>query len=278
MKKHKFNLKKTIVVKSLMDSFIAIKENKLFFLFLILGEIAFVILVAMGLVYFSGEILTHAKPIFEPLSNIAQDGQIDLMSLYDNPAEVLNEYSLMKMNVFLFLMFLLIVYLIFEGVNWDLANMIAVKQDFLIYPVKFWLLTLIFLIPVGVIMWIFTRISVSSMIVTPYIYGSAVLAVVLVYFMRISYTFAVRYKIKDIFTGTFKDTFVFGAKKAHIYIITFLIICGLNVLSMYLIYLLLEANILFLLLALILFILILGWEKIYLMVTTCNVVECKIKK
>lgn len=272
MKKSKFNLKENVVVRSLKDSFAAIKNHKLFFLLLIIGEIAFVVISSIILVYFSSEIIRYAQQVFEPL--IGVEGPIDITEIYDQPLEVVESFSMLKTNMFLFGLFFLLIYLVLNGVNWDIANLIAVKKDFMIYPIKFWILTLLFLIPMGIILRIFNMISIDAMNLEPYVFITGILIAVFFYFMRISYTFAVRYEIKDIFEAL-KNTFAYGIKKIHIYIITFAIICGLNILSVYLIYLLLEAHIALLSLALIVFILILSWQKIYLMITTCNLVECK---
>lgn len=260
-----------ILKKSLKESIEVIKKHKLIFLILFFTQLVFLIISSLTFVNFSVSIGENMQAFLEPLEAIANIPEEQMMNLADSEVmdslepmfEKYGYYNQIIKNLTLFVVSMYIIYIIINGINWDMSNlMVNKKSPFLEYQVKFAILVFIFTLPIiafiNITMQYVFNIEQIQIAVPIYI----LVMLIALYFMYLSFASINKVKMISHYPTIIKDAFLTGVKKAHILFPVLLITTGIPALLIYIISTQLEANFLLLLSLIGLFVLLINWGRI----------------
>jgi hypothetical protein len=239
-------------------------------------QLLFLIISSFALVNFSVSIGENLKAFLEPIEMIASVPEDQLMTTIAPVVEKYGYYQEMLRNLTLFTVAMYVFYIVINGINWDLSNlMVNKKSPFLEYQIKFAILVFIFTLPIIAIINITTYylFSIEQLQIAIPFYG--IISLISLYFMYISFASINKVKMIAHYPTIIKDAFLTGVKKAHILLPTFLLTTGLPVLFMYIISAQLEENFLILLLLIAIFIVLINWGRIVLLLVVKKIEKIK---
>lgn len=264
------------VKKAIKQSTEVIREHKHIFLVLFATQLLFLIISSFVFVNFSMSVGENLKGLLEPIEAIANVPEEQLISSLGPIVEKYGTYQEMLKSLTLFITAMYVIYIIVNGINWDLSNlMVNKKSPFLKYEIKFAILVFVFTLPIIAIINITSQYVFNIEQLQIAIPFYALLSFILLYFMYIS--FASINKVMSIthYPTIIKDAFLTGVKKAHILLPTFLITTGLPALFLYMISTQLEENFGILLLLIAIFIVLINWGRIVLLLVVKQLEKIK---
>ena len=253
-----------IIFKSFKKSFRNIANAKYIFVVLFVTQLLFMIIVSAVFARYSVAFLEHSSAVMQPLqgTNLTLDG---LRSI--DPTNVYSEYKLMVQSIIMFFVLAYLCYIIINGVNWDLSNMIAGGKRVLThYIFIFALLVLIFTLPAMFLINYMSRVLFNLELAGAVVIVGFVLFLIALYFMFISFSLVNKYQVNGI-GHLLKNTFKHGFKDSNVLFPTYVIMFTPQAILFALASMLLEANFALLLLVLVLFILAVNWGRIYFLTT-----------
>ncbi|MBW2978200.1 hypothetical protein KY331_05110 [Candidatus Woesearchaeota archaeon] len=208
-----------------------------------------------------------------PMENISAEAESDeeILASLGPMMEKYSHYKSILKNVTLFVVTMFALYIVINGINWNLSNFILNQKSlFLKYQLKFGILFLIFIIPLIAIINFASKyiFSIDQIQIAIPVY--LIISLIFLYFMYIS--FAYIHKIKELkqIPKIIKQSLFTGIKKAKILISALILTTGLPVLALYTISTQLEANFLLLLFLIAVFILLINWGRITLLLVIKN--------
>ena len=141
------------MLNTLKDSFkqavISIKKHKLLFLLLFITQLVFLVAASTILMKFSISIGDSINEFIEPLENLANVPEEEIMTALAPLAEKYEHYEQMLKNLTLFVVYMYVVYIAVNGFNWSLSNLIVNrKAQFIRFQIKFKILFLTFTLPI----------------------------------------------------------------------------------------------------------------------------------
>ena len=217
--------------------------------------------------------MDSASVIVETLENqelTDEDVAMDFLqqqSLMEGSFALYNASKEVTKNVGILVALVLIIYVSLGGLIWSLTDQLLNKKkpkQFLAYIAKFALITVI----CGLLTFIILMLAGSRLKEElSFNYLWLILLVFVFYFVFISYSLIGKLKLKDLA----KQTFLIGIKKAHYILLAY----TTNILAIFLfgfiMYLLIEGFILLLTIAMILFILVYVWARLFLVIFIDNI-------
>jgi hypothetical protein len=250
-------------MKTVKQSFKNIAKHKTLFLVLFITQLLFLIALSFIFAKYTIAFLENANAIIEPLKE-SPLVQGNLAALYENPIETYEAYQQMIKNIAMLLTLSFVSYILINGVNWELSNMITGKKCRCIkYHATFALLTLIFVLPALLIINIFSRILFTVQLTSAILIIGLIVLLIALYFMYVSFSLINKYKLKKLL----KQTFKIGVKKFKTLIPTYIIMLIPQLIFLVLIYFLLEAHFLLLIGSTLLLVLSVNWARIYFLTT-----------
>jgi hypothetical protein len=257
---------RNIIKASLKNSFKNISKNKGLFAVLFITQLAFIIILSVIFTKYAVEISSHAQAVMEPLQDSALV-EMDITALYKNPTDIYQEYKQMLSSIFMFFLFVYLCYIVINGINWDISNMIlGGKCRCMHYLGTFAILFLIFTLPAVLLINIISKIFFSIELAAAIIILGLAIFLIAIYFMYISFSLINKYKLKDL-KKLLKHTFKIGFKNVPVLVTTHIIMLTPQIILLALIYRLLEANFFLLILLIILYIKAINWARIYFLTT-----------
>ena len=150
---------KQIILNSLKNSFRIIPKSKYMFSIIFITQLLFIILLSLIFAYYALSIAEHTQAIIEPLMQTEITSLEDFTSVYKDPEAIIQEYKSVINNIIMFFLSVYILYIILNGINWDISNLIVNKtSEFLHYQLSFAILALIFTLPAMLIINIISRL------------------------------------------------------------------------------------------------------------------------
>ncbi|MBD3249084.1 hypothetical protein GF336_03490 [Candidatus Woesearchaeota archaeon] len=204
----------------------AIFKHRIYFIILFFTQIAFIIAISAIFANYALEFSESAQKVIEPMGELT-----DQRSIMDQDLSgMMAAYDQMISSVMHFLLFSFIVYIIFNGINWDLSLLIVNdKEKFMRTIAQFGIFTLIFGIPALFLISIISRIVLSLNITSSLLVFISILLIIVSYFMHISFSLIHEYKIREI-KHHIKRTFSMGIRKTKhlvpVYLINLTAIAG----------------------------------------------------
>ena len=262
-----------IFLSSLKESVGKIRKNKIYFTLLFFTQLALIIIISAIFVNYSIKIGENMQEIIEPLQDFSATMiPEDAAAMLGNSEALSSAYDAMKMNIALLVLFSFIAYVIFGGINWNLANLIVNGRE---YP----LLTYQLIFGISALFLTFVALLFSAFFLSFMAYvGNNQLAVLLgtvllmgiTYFSFISFALIHKYNLKQI-KQLIKHTLQLGYKKFGTLSFSYAFMVLIIILFAGIVYLLLYSPMPALFFILILFILSMNWGKLYFLTTVNNV-------
>ena len=268
-------MKKKIIFSSFKESFKTIKKNRMVFLVLFLLQLLFFSLMFFVNLYYQPKIMDSVINVMDYVSKQnPADGET---ILGEDPLMIHNNYEEMVYNLSLLAVWCFFIFVFVNGsIFYLISKLIYDKnfnfkicfekykentKEFFVYLLKFGIVCLIFFLLIFLFLYSTFKGSLFSMVnsIGSFNPASLLIAVVLAYFMYIS--FSLLYKVKK---NIFRKLFDVGAKKAHIILLTYFINLVIILILFLLITLLIEANLILITLVILLSILAFVWSKIFL--------------
>ena len=267
-------MSKKIITGSLKQSFSLIKKHKKIALSLLILQIIFMGLIISLQVNYQVKALDAAQNIMQYLDQqdlsdigVAEDIALGSNLLGDDPLMISRNYKEIVSLMTSLIVYSSLVYLLLGSISWALTDQLINKKNkkkFLSYMGKFCLLAISFWIINSLLIFsgskamITKAISGASLSAFSFIY--LVPALIVSYFMFISFALISKLKFNDILKKTLK----LGAKKANIMILVYLINLVVMISLTLLVYTLKNVNLALLSLGLILWVSSFVWTRIFL--------------
>jgi hypothetical protein len=252
---------------SLQKTLSIIKKNKpkIFLIFFL--QIIFFITLSLIFYHTIIPAMHHAKSAVDYYDeiNVTEDSGT-FGYLGKEPSTIYKNYDKMMFYLKFMALFLVLDIIIISGLLWTLTDSLInkknLKQSFNYFN-NFGILTLTFILLFYILIFNTLKTSLATLeySLLP-LTGILVLFAVLIYFLFISFTLINKRKLKDILKLTFKNGILKFPKSILIYLINLVIIF----LFSYLLYLVIEANIILLSIVLILFILSFVFARLFLII------------
>lgn len=252
-----------IIRKSINDSFKYIKKRKYLFITLFLTQALFLSLISTIFAYYAINIYTHVNNIIEPMQQMT-----DITSI---PTSIFDSYKEMIRTGIEFITFSYIIYILVNGVNWDITNaVITNKVYYLKYLVMFAVQTVIFTLPAMIIINMLTDALVNFQSAAATATIGVIISVTALYFMYISYSNIPRYKISQ--TGTLiKESISFGLRQWKTLIPTYIIMNIPTTITIALLSYYYESSLTVICIIITLMIISINWSRIYFLATMKNI-------
>jgi len=207
----------------------------------------------------------------EPMESIAEVSEEQLMQSMEEMLEQYGYFQAMIDNIILFIAAIYILYIVINSVIWYLSNKIVNKKfPFLKYGRNFALLFLIFTLPIIIIINVTTQYVFNIEEIEKAIPLYIFIAMILLYFMYISFAHISDMKKISELPKLLKKVFATGTTKAYILVPTFIVTTGIPSLTLYIISLLLEANFALLLLLIAVFVILMNLGRIIILTVVKN--------
>lgn len=264
------------LMKRLKEGFLsgarAVKHNKKLFLVLIIVQILFIVSLAYIGIDYQVKLYKNVQGIIGPLQSL---GDYDVTALnagntgIEGPVleemmgkivSVTQNYQEMIHNILKLSGWLLGLFLVLNGFIWSLVNYMLRKGNLLKYWGKFILVSLVFLVPAGLVSYLVLKNLIGKDI-SLFIWGvegASALFLIVSYFMIIGWSLLDRR-----FGEVFKEIFIIGFKKIHWMLLSLVLCFGLLVLSLLLADILI-GNLFLMLLSGLLVVLIFVFGKLFL--------------
>lgn len=204
-----------MVYRLVKDSFRKIWKHRMLFLVLFFTQLVFFGLIGYAGVHYYVETMDNAASMLEQFENLSEE-QISSMQLPE-PYTFYENYQGMIYNLLMGVVVMYLVFLIFEGINWNLTNVIVNKarhlKEMLWYQLKYAALFLIFTIPLLLI--VLGLVKSISMLGsnTQFVIGTFAFGLIDAYFLSIALGICHKYRMRELLK-ILKRTFVLGYTKA----------------------------------------------------------------
>lgn len=206
------------------DSFRLLKEKFGLSVALFLTQLVYSGIFLVVFVMFFYKIMYHANFLLEALYSLTPE-QITSGTV-NNSLALYAHYSGFMDNLALLVLFSYLLYVLINGINWSISNMIVNKGKFSSYIPKYIITSLIFTIPLGFVLWEFLRAIAVTGNETALFYALAGVFLVFWYFMMICFSIMHRYKVKEILK-LLSDGFKLGILKGYVLAPVYLLIAAL---------------------------------------------------
>jgi len=240
---------KNIILESFKESWKSIKKHKFLIMLIFIIQIAFfffsVLNIAVTMPPAIGamkEVLTYVEQLKLDENALAENLLAQKPMLGDNPSLMYDNYRIITYALGMFLVIGLIIFFIFEGLNWVLTVHMHKKHNvkkFFIAILHFIILTILYFLIIGIILMNVLRsiVQTPTLDMASIILNSA-LILVLIYFMLISFSLIHNNNLIEII----KKTYLIGVFKAYLILPLNLFNLVLTGFAGYFLYLSAEAN------------------------------------
>jgi len=226
-----------VIKKSFSNTLNIIKKNKLLIVSLILLQIIFLVSVSATIIKYQIAIAENAKEIIEPLQNAnynatsIEGGQPFMSNMMNEIASISKSYQKMLKSIFEMIFMMFGAFLVFNGLIWSSLNYLVKKKKFISYWIRFVILSIAFLIPIGVISYYLLKglMSISMEVSGAGLNTVMWLFIITSYFLIISFCLT-REKI------SVKKIFSIGIMKIHWILLGFMFSLGAILLSLIFVY------------------------------------------
>jgi hypothetical protein len=248
----------SLIKEAIKDSFRYIKKSPLLFIILFFTQLIFIILMSVVFVFYATHIGEYASKIMESLQNVSE------ATIYQLPIQDITAASSQFVHsVIMFFVFSYLLYIILNGINWDISNIIVTEYDKILHHhISYALLALLFTIPSMIIINVLSKLFFSLELISAFIIVGLIVLLISVYFMYISFSLIKEYKPKD-FGKLLKRAYDIGMTQFRLMFPIYLIMILAIAVPFGLIYLTIEMNFLLLLGSIVLFILGINWSRIF---------------
>lgn len=269
-------MKKNIILSSFKESFQILKKNKEVFLVLFLLQLLFFSSMFFVNLYYQPKIMDNVINVMEYISK--QNPEEGENILGEDPLMIHRNYESMVYNLRLLSIWCFFIFVLVNGSMFYLTSKLIYDKkfsfkgcfrncrqntkEFFVYLFKFGIASLISFSLIFSSLYSVFKGSLFSLIesIDSFNPGSLLIAVVLAYFMYLTFSLIYKIKIKNIF----KELVNIGLKKAHIillaYLINLIVVNAFFLLTAFLI----EINIVLISLIVLLLMLSFVWSKIFL--------------
>lgn len=263
------------MIKELIKKgFRTIRKHWILFIILFITQILFLVILGYtGVHYYIGAI-DNANAMLEQVSGLSAE-QILGMQIPE-PYQLYENYKAMLYNVYMGIFMVFAVFLLFEGINWNITNTMVNKarhlKDILWYHLKYAILFLIFTIPYLLILLALFRTIAATGSNAQFILGAIAFGLIDAYFLAISLGICHKYKLKDLLV-LLKRAFYLGGASWTIFLMSVIIVIVYILAGTLLYYSAVSLGLL--VLAAALFILVVNWGRITCMTTVKEIEEKK---
>ncbi|MBD3355113.1 hypothetical protein GF361_03960 [Candidatus Woesearchaeota archaeon] len=261
------------ILSSLKESFKLIKKKKRYFSILLITHVIFLLVISLLLLNYSANIGEEIEKMVEPLESLSNTTTVASAESYmalEELESVETAYSNIVNYLIVFGLLLFLSYMIINGINWNIANLIVNKSSsFKIYWLMFGISFLFFSFLGALLIGFFLRLSTytGNNQLTAFI--TTIFFIVITYLAYISFGLIRKYKPKKI-KEFLKHTLKIAYKKPEILFFSYMIIFLAVLLSAAIVYRLLYALMPFLILSIIFLILAMSWGKVFFLTAVKN--------
>jgi len=256
-----------MIKKLIKKGFKNIWKHRLLFLIMFVMQIVFIGIISYVGVHYYLETMGHAGALLDQVEALTTE-QILGMQVAE-PYEMYEHYKAMIHSVIMGIVIGYLVFLLFDGIVWNLTNMMVNKarhlKDILWYHLKYVIVFSIFTIPLLLIILGLVKTIALTGSNVHFAIGTIVFSLIDAYFLAICLGICYEYKLKELML-LLKRTFWLGYKKAKILVAMSLIILGVYVAAGVLLYYS-TASLGLLVLCAVLFILAVNWGRVTCMTT-----------
>jgi len=265
-----------IILNSLKESFELIRNKRFHFAVLFLTQFAFLAAVFATLVFAGIEFSKGMEASNEFLSSFQglteEASPEDIINIMEQSEAIDKAYSNITAAtnklLFVYLPILFLLYILLNGINWDIANTIVHEHSaFLKFEAMFSISTIFFAALALILGTILFSIGTDVAMIV-----ALIIFVLLVYFAYISFGLIFKYKLSQ--TKEFlKAVFYIGFKKAGALLFSYFFAVLVAVLAGMLVYNMMFSSMTSLFLSIALLVIALAWGKIYLMASVKKAAE-----